>query len=220
MRIIAFSDIHGNYRSVESLLRDIQPYDVVVIAGDLTTYGTNREAEEAVRGFQTCGKPLMIVAGNMDPPLLEETFSQLGVSINGRGKVLEDVGFFGVSASPFSPLHTPYEISEAEIRLRAAAGYKAVEGARWKIFVPHAPPANTRLDVVRSGRHVGSIAVREFIERHQPDVAICGHIHEAGGVDAIGKTTIINCGPAAQGYYGAIEVTEKVTVQYLRASVE
>jgi Icc-related predicted phosphoesterase len=38
-----------------------------------------------------------------------------------------------------------------------------------------------------------SNAVRKAIEQFQPDIAICGHVHEAAGIEEkIGKTTVIN----------------------------
>ena len=149
----------------------------------------------------------------MDPPNLEETFDRLKVSINGKAAIVGEAGFFGVSASPFSPLHTPYEISEEEIRRRAEEGWKRVQGARWKIFIPHAPPFDTKLDKIFAGAHVGSTAVRAFIDHYQPDVVVCGHIHEARGKDSIGKTQIVNCGPAGKGYYAVIELGDTISVE-------
>jgi Icc-related predicted phosphoesterase len=149
----------------------------------------------------------------MDPPSLDDRLTALGVCINAKGMVLYDVGFFGISGSPFTPMHTPYEISEKEIRKRAEAGWRDVSSATWKIFVPHAPPRNTKLDKIFMGKHVGSTAVREFVDERQPDVLVCGHIHEARGLDTLGKTRMVNCGPAGKGYYAIIETGEKVSLQ-------
>ncbi len=35
---------------------------------------------------------------------------------------------------------------------------------------------------------------------------ICGHIHEAKGIDKIGNTLIINPGAARDGHYATIEI--------------
>ncbi len=213
MRIVAFTDIHGSYSRVIDILSKESLFDVVIVGGDLTTVGTPEEARGAIKQFQKFGKPVLAVAGNMDLPELDETFDKLRVSINAKGVVINDVGFFGVSASPFTPMHTPYEISEHEIKHRAEAGWKDVKNARWKIFVPHAPPFNTNVDRISIGEHVGSTAVREFIEQHKPDIVVCGHIHEARGQDLIGKTKIVNCGPAGRGYYALIEIDKEVIVK-------
>lgn len=213
MRIIAFTDIHGSYARVQEILAKEKTVDAVIIGGDLTTVGTPKEAVEAVKLFQSFGKPLFVVAGNMDPPVLDSTFDKLKISINAKGRTHNEAGFFGVSGSPFTPMHTPYEISEDEIIKRAESGWQQVQSARWKIFVPHAPPRNTKLDRIRAGMHVGSTAVRAFIEKYQPDVCVCGHIHEARGTDVIGKTQVVNCGPAGKGYYATIELGEKIKVE-------
>ena len=213
MHILAVSDIHGAYARVDQILEREQDADLLVVAGDLTTFGSQAEARSALEGFGKHGIPLVAVAGNMDPPPLEETFSQLGVGIDGRGVSVGEVGLFGVSAAPHSFLHTPYERAEGTLLERAEAGWQDVASCRWKIFVPHAPPANTALDRIHSGRHVGSTAIREFVERRAPDVLICGHIHEARGRDHLGTTILVNCGSASHGYYAIVTVGETIDVE-------
>ncbi len=212
MTILALSDIHGAYERMMDVVHANPDTDIIIVAGDLTTHGTAQEAEAAIGLLQKTAKPVFVVAGNMDPPELDDVFTRLGVSINGRGLIVDGVGFFGVSGAPVSPLMTPNEISEDEIARRAEAGWQNVAEARWKVFVPHAPPHNTRVDIVRSGKHVGSTAVRAFIERFRPDAVLCGHIHEARGVDSVGSTHVINCGPAGQGMYGIVRIDERIHV--------
>ncbi len=67
------------------------------------------------------------------------------------------------------------------------------------IYVIHAPPFNTKLDIIANGTHVGSKAVREFIEKEQPMLTLHGHIHESAKMsgswrDEIGQTICINVG--------------------------
>ena len=143
----------------------------------------------------------------------------LGVSINACGRVIGDVGFFGVSAAPVSVLRTPNEITEEEIMRRAEQGWTDVAACRQTVFVPHAPPAGTALDRLRDGRHVGSTAVREFIERRAPDLVVCGHIHEARGTDRIGSTLIANCGPAGKGFFAVLDLSDPPQVT-LRSSLQ
>jgi hypothetical protein len=158
---------------------------------------------------------MFAVSGNMDSADIDDAITRLGCSVNARGICIGDVGFFGVSAAPRSPLHTPYEISEDEILRRAEAGWKSVSHARWNVFVPHAPPHKTKLDRIVLGTHVGSTAVRAFIERYQPHVVVCGHIHESRGMDILGASRMVNCGTAAKGQYAIIEIGETITVENL-----
>ena len=46
------------------------------------------------------------------------------------------------------------------------------------------------------GRHLGSRAIVEAIERRRPALVVCGHIHQCwGGEAAIGTTPVVNVGP-------------------------
>ncbi|HLE31822.1 MAG TPA: metallophosphoesterase [Bacteroidota bacterium] len=213
MKILAFTDIHGAVERVEGILKRELDCSAVILGGDVTTNGTIKEAQDAVRRLQRFGKPVFAVAGNMDQPETDAAFEEIGASINARGVMLDQVGIFGVSASPFTPLHTPYEISEEEIALRAHSGWKDIQSARTTIFVPHAPPANTMVDLLTNGNHVGSTAIRKFIEQHHPTVVVCGHIHEARGIDTLGASKIINCGPAGKGYYAVITLGKEVLLE-------
>jgi len=46
------------------------------------------------------------------------------------------------------------------------------------VYVMHAPPNDTNLDIIMNGNHVGSFAERLFIEQCQPYLTLHGHIHE------------------------------------------
>jgi putative phosphoesterase len=213
MRILAFTDIHGSYDRVVGILSKETDFDAVILGGDLTTHGTVSEATNALRRFQEFGKPLFVVSGNMDLPAFDALYNSLGANINAKGAVLGEAGFFGVAGSPFTPMHTPYEISEEEIGRRADAGWNDIQAMRWKVFVPHAPPHNTKLDKILLGKHVGSSAVRSFVDEKQPDVLVCGHIHESRGLDTLGKTQMVNCGAAGRGSYASIELDETIRIE-------
>lgn len=47
------------------------------------------------------------------------------------------------------------------------------------VLVTHSPPYNTDLDIEKHGLHVGSAAIKKFIEEEKPFVTLHGHIHEA-----------------------------------------
>jgi Icc-related predicted phosphoesterase len=97
----------------------------------------------------------------------------------------------GLGYSTPTPFQTPGEYSEEEM---ATHLQKLVTWAP-SVLICHAPPLNTDLDRIRTGLHAGSRAVREFIEKHQPEYFFCGHIHEAEGkVIQMGATRAQNVG--------------------------
>ena len=76
---------------------------------------------------------------------------------------------------------------------------KKLSNPKKTIYAVHAPPYNTKLDVITDGNHVGSKSVRELIEKEQPLLTLHGHIHESPKMsgswkDKIGKTACINVG--------------------------
>ena len=75
------------------------------------------------------------------------------------------------------------------------------------VLVSHQPARDTVTDLAGNGAHVGSTAVRTFIERHKPVLCLSGHIHEAQGTDAIGSTILVNPGPFMEGRYVVAEIT-------------
>lgn len=214
-RLLLCSDIHGDYAAVERMLVSNPGIDGLIIAGDLTTRGTPEEARKALRSIVSRVR-VAIVAGNMDPRSLEGVFAEEAHFVDGRSVWWDDLAIFGVSGSPPTPMHTPYEIGEDEIMARAERGWSNATQARWRIFVPHAPPANTTLDLIGSGggkRHVGSTSVRVFVERRQPDLVVCGHIHEARGMETLGRSIVVNCGPGHLGNYAIASIGGSISVE-------
>ena len=212
MRIAYVVDVHDRFDAVGEALEALGEVDVLLVGGDLTNLGTADDAERAIELWRPLAPQLFALAGNMDSPAIDERLVDLGVSLDGRGVVVEGVGFAGVSAAPLSPLHTPYELPEEELRRRAESGLDAIRDAQVRIFCPHAPPRDTTCDLLGSGEHVGSVAVRALVDREQPDVVLCGHIHEARGTDKIGSTRVVNPGPVASGHRALVEVADAVSV--------
>ncbi len=213
MKIAYLVDVHDRFEGVPRAMEAIGPVDALVIGGDITTGGTPDAAAQAIEQWRPLAPRLFAVAGNMDSPAIDARLAQLGVSLDGRGTRVGDVGIFGLSAAPKSSLHTPYELDDDELEERIERGLEGVRDCRVKVFCPHAPPSDTACDRLPNGQHVGSAVIRTFIEREQPDVVLCGHIHESRGTDAMGKTQIANPGPVMNGHYAVVEIDGGVSVR-------
>jgi uncharacterized protein len=207
VRIIAFSDVHSRFDQVASALRRAGPADAVIVAGDITQFGTPADVDRAMALWRPLAPVLMAVAGNLDSPEIERHLEDIGVSLNARCRQVGDVAFLGCSASPIS-IGTPYEIPEENIAERLRRASEQCSGnVPVQVLVTHAPPQGV-LDRTTTGVHAGSESVRHFVQREQPLLVICGHIHEAYGQDWLGETLMVNCGPAVRGQHVIIEIGE------------
>ncbi len=52
------------------------------------------------------------------------------------------------------------------------------KAAHRTVYLFHSPPYKTNLDQCYCGNHVGSLAIRLFIEKYQPYLTLHGHVHE------------------------------------------
>jgi uncharacterized protein len=213
MKIAYLVDVHDRFEAVPQAMTGIGPVDLLIVGGDITTGGTADDAARAIDGWLGLAPCLLALAGNMDSPTIDARLVDLGVGLDSRGFAFGDVAVFGVSAAPRSPLHTPYELDDDELERRLEAGFAEVQHCRVRILCPHAPPQGTACDRLPSGEHVGSAVIRSFVEREQPDLVLCGHIHESRGSDRIGGTEVVNPGPALAGHYAVVEVDGTVEVQ-------
>ena len=76
------------------------------------------------------------------------------------------------------------------------------------------PPYNTKLDNIGCG-HVGSQSIRDLIEEFNPALVLCGHVHEARGIDRINETTIVNPGVFAYGELAIVSDEKNVKFIYI-----
>ncbi|MGQ9499969.1 MAG: metallophosphoesterase [Dissulfurimicrobium sp.] len=193
MKIIAFGDIHMDYQAAGDI-PGIRDADLIIITGDLTNFGGRKDAETVLNTIRGLNQKIWALPGNLDQPSVGGYLDELGINLHGRGIKMGDVGIFGVGGSNITPFNTPMEFSEEELFHLAMKGYEDIALLPVKIFVSHAPPFNTAVDCIKSGVHVGSTAMRRFIEEKQPDFCLTGHIHESRGEERLGKTLVLNPG--------------------------
>jgi len=192
MKLLIFSDIHNDWKTLERLLATDADY--YIAAGDQVTWA---------KGIERCGEILKsrgdkvwVLPGN------HESAAQVAEMCekNGLHNFHEQhfqVGRWQVAglgyASP-TPFNTPGEYSEPQIAQRLLP-FEALDPL---VLICHAPPYGTTLDQIRPGLHAGSRSIREFIDRKQPAYFFCGHIHEAEGVvEQFGATRAQNVGKSA-----------------------
>jgi hypothetical protein len=212
MNILVVSDIHNDVENILNYIDKVAmlDFDVIVCPGDFTDVTLPKGFTKAdigkliIEELSGLKKPILAVPGNLDKeiiPLLDEK----KINLHENGKIIKDIGFYGFGGAK-TPFNTSLEPVEEEIRTGLERGYEKIKDAKIKVQVTHNPPARTAVDLLYTGAHIGSEAVRGFIEEKQPAVAISAHIHEARGTDELGKTKLINSGRFPEGYCGLVSI--------------
>jgi Icc-related predicted phosphoesterase len=218
--VVYATDLHGEVRSYERLLEagagkkvkaviiggDIAPFLTVI--GDMAMY--QREFLEyylvpRLKEFRKKSrKDVFMMMGNDDLKINMDVLER--AEKNGLVKLMNQkvhaagkrfvAGYSYVNETPF--LMKDWEKPDEKI-IRDLNAMARKSDPRKTVYVTHAPPLNTGLDVIFSGTHVGSAAIREFLEKKQPYLSLHGHIHESpqmSGIwkDVIGGTVAVNPG--------------------------
>lgn len=190
MKIMAFSDLHHSRSRAAALVEASRDADLVIGAGDFCNM--RRNLQDAMALLDGITAPMAVVPGNA------ESFDELRAAAPSDVHVLHGTGTdigglhifglgYGVPVTPFGAWSC--DLSEAQ------AGNLLNNCEHADILVLHSPP-HSEADVTSVGQSVGSTAIRAAIERLQPRLAVCGHIHDSWGHSGqIGLTRVVNLGP-------------------------
>lgn len=198
--IAALADLHGYLPPYE----DIPACDVLVLAGDICPDGyglapgtrliqggiaaqarwLDEQFAEWQRGLSV---PLVWTWGNHDhvgqagrapalptPPVVDAMVDVAGVTF---------------WCSPWTVPFGSWAYMQPEDKL--AKLYATVPDV--DVWVTHGPP-QAACDKTMHGKRVGSFALLDAITARQPQLLLCGHIHEARGEARVGaRTRVVNC---------------------------
>ena len=191
MKILAASDIHGDLKLVRSLAEkaEKEKVDMVLLCGDLTM--SEKSIDGIIGPFKERGLKVGIIPGNHESSatvnFLTERYKL--VNLHGYSYYMEKVGMFGCGSANIGL----FRLSEEEIAEALSKSHREIKEKSKKIMVTHVHPAGTLMERFIPGS--GSDAVRKALENFEPDFALCGHLHEAEGIEElIGKTRVINVG--------------------------
>lgn len=198
---IVIGDIHDETDNL-ARIPELGDAKAIIVSGDLTQFGGIAQAKKVLGTIKKTGLPVYAQIGNMDKPEIDAWLTGEGHNLHCHVfELAPGIAIFGIGGSTITPFHTPSEFSEDSYSSWLSECWKKASDFPQQILVSHNPPKDTACDVIGSGAHVGSTAVREFIEKCQPDICVCGHIHEAKASDKIGKTLVLNPGMLADGGY-------------------
>ncbi|MBW2969722.1 metallophosphoesterase family protein [Candidatus Woesearchaeota archaeon] len=183
VRIFAAGDFHGDKNIARKLAEQSSKFDadLIVLNGDIVE---EDNAGGVLYYFVKTGKPVFLVPGNHDWFITDFLAAKYGVqNIHGKSIRHGDVSIVGCGGAGFLSEKEIYDI----IKKNSQSAHKSV-------LVTHVHSAGTLMesfsDFVR-----GSSGLRRAIEVTKPDVAVCGHVHEAEGIEEkLGSTIVINVG--------------------------
>lgn len=195
MKILAFSDLHLSRARAADLVAASERADLVIGAGDFCNM--RQGLDEAMDLLRTITAPMVVVPGNAEsaPELATAALPNMTV-LHGTGTEIGELHFFGLG---YGVPETPFGAWSCDLDEERASEMLAPCAAA-DILILHAPPKGL-CDVTSAGQSVGSTAIRAAIERLQPRLALCGHIHDSWGSSGqIGATRVVNLGPTVNWF--------------------
>ena len=216
MIVINIADIHGNAKLIPEIGEILSSADLILLSGDITHFGGEKEASQIIDLIRTYNSNILGVTGNCDTKEVDSYLESENIQIHGRHFEIDGISVFGAGGSLPCPSPTPNIYTENEYVKIFDSSTQNLDNSRPKIMVSHQPPINTLNDTISTGAHVGSVTVREFIEKVEPLVCFTGHIHEAPGIDEIGITKIVNPGPLGTRTYAYMEITDQIDTLEIR----
>ncbi len=210
MKLLAIADVHGNSRVIQWLIELGRYADLLIVAGDVSDWGNELFFKNFFEIISEKGIKTFFVPGNHDPN--NELNLRNILNLHNNVTNYHNMIFCGIGGSNLTPFNTPFELDD----FRAEEVFSRLPD-KVDVFVSHASPYNTRCDRSYKGEHIGSKPLRRYIEKTQPKIVICGHIHEARSTDMLENTLVVNPGPAMNGFYVTISLNGKPKVDLLQA---
>jgi len=192
LRIFSAGDIHGDTRVAEKLAEQAKKShaDLVVLCGDLTFAETS--TDNIIGPFKKRNLKVLLIPGNHETVATADFLAEVyGVrNIHGYSVRYKHVGLFGAGGANIGLS----QFSEKEFYDLLKKGFEKIKYLDKKIMVTHVHPTGTKMEKFTQF-FPGSTGVRKAVEKFQPDILLCSHVHEAEGLEEkIGRTRIINVG--------------------------
>jgi len=193
LRILAAGDIHGDISLVKKLAKKAleRKVDLIILTGDITV--DDYVPHGLLEPFAKTKKQVLLVPGNHETPATADFLSKIYNNvrnIHGRAFKIGELGVFGCGSGNIGL----FTLHESQIYSLLKKGYTKTKGTKKKLMVTHVHPSGTLMERFTQ-IFPGSTGVRKAIKQFKPDIAICSHVHEAGGIEEkLGKTKIINVG--------------------------
>lgn len=192
LKILAAGDIHGDVSLAKKLAEEAKKenVDLVVLCGDITR--SDESTDNLIGPFKKLNEKVLLIPGNHEPVATVDFLSKMfGVkNLHGYSVKYNDVGIFGEGSANIGL----FQLSEKEIYDLLKKGFDEIKSIEKKIMVTNVHPSGTKMEKFTK-LFPGSDGVKRAVDKFQPDILFCSHVHEAEGIEEkIGKTRVINVG--------------------------
>ncbi|MCJ2513375.1 MAG: metallophosphoesterase family protein [Candidatus Thermoplasmatota archaeon] len=207
MKILSLADIHGSQYRLNIVLKNIEKYtpDLIVICGDITQFGP---ADVAINILNQIKVKTLAIHGNIDSnEILKAIDYSKAINIHLKKEIVDNIPFIGIGG----------EIDvQFDLQIKVNASFKPIGEILDKstVLVTHIPPYGLQ-DKFFLGLNSGSKDLKKIINKYNPRLVLCGHIHENPGFIKFKNTTIINCSIGKTGGGALIELNNKINVKML-----
>jgi hypothetical protein len=190
VRIFAAGDFHGDKATAQYLASKAvtENADMIVLNGDIVE---EDDTEGVMYHFVKTGKPVFLVPGNHDWFATDFLAAQYkATNLHGKTITHGNVALLGCGGTNAGI----NMLTEKEIYDTIKQTSNTIKNAQKKLLVTHIHPAGTLMESF-SQFVKGSQGLRKAIDATKPDIVVCGHVHEAEGIEEkIGNTLVINVG--------------------------
>ena len=199
MRVVCASDLHEH-------LVDLPECDLLLLGGDLTfAFGGTADKRAWLEGEfadwleSVPAREVVVVAGNHDTEIERNGFPG-GLPCHYLEDAAIDLLGLTIWGTPWQPWFHDWAFNAPRVGgERFLAGKFAAIPEGTDIVLAHGPPLGYG-DRIATGSRVGSSAEVELIDRVEPRLLACGHIHSDAGRFRRGRTEIINAAIVDDSY--------------------
>jgi hypothetical protein len=188
MRVYAVADIHGRderFERIRDNLSDLKA-DLLVLAGDISNFITPGKILSRLDALPV---PVLVIRGNSDLKRIDRLFTVFPncIPIHAVRTNFRSIPFVGIGGTLPIPFRSRICFNEKRYLQKVAPLISTQT-----VLVTHTPPYGYQ-DLTMGRFHTGSLGLFKLINTCQPQVLICGHIHEDDGMSIVGKTRVVNC---------------------------
>lgn len=183
-RLLIASDIHNNKKVVDKLLKiaNENTVDLIILAGDIATYDSFNPdiLKDLVKKYK-----VLFVPGNCDFDKDINKLNEMGINLDKKSYSFNGIHFIGIGSQNWKLNLNKEDFEELKSVFDKVKSKKT-------ILISHLHVKNT---IAEFSGIKGDNYLKKIIDKYQPLLVFCGHVHEAEGLkDKINKSQIIQVG--------------------------